>query len=87
MIREVKNFWNNIESEAISNDPFRFRFDLANGNLTRIHNTDGGGEDINMEFDALNRLMRYYDATAGEKGIFSYNCAGLLAAREVFSKE
>jgi YD repeat-containing protein len=54
----------------------------ANGNLTRIHNTDGGGEDYNMEFDALNRLVRYYEDTAGEKEIFSYNCAGLLAARE-----
>jgi hypothetical protein len=61
---------------------FRYRFDLSNGNLTRIHNTDGGGEDYNMEFDALNRLVRYYEDTAGEKEIFSYNCAGLLAARE-----
>jgi hypothetical protein len=75
--------------EKCLGDDFRFCFEAefnpkyANGNLTRIHNTDGGGEDYNMEFDALNRLVRYYEDTAGEKGIFSYNCAGLLAGREV----
>ncbi len=83
MVSDEKRFCNRIESEATSYSPFRFRFDLDNGNLTRIHNTDGGGEDYNMEFDALNRLVRYYEDTASEKGIFSYNCAGLLAAREV----
>ena len=53
-----------------------------NGNATRIYESVSG-EDYNMDFDALNRLVRYYEADGGEKAIFSYNCAGLLKAREV----
>jgi len=53
-----------------------------NGNATRIYESVSG-EDYNMDFDPLNRLVRYYEADGGEKGIFSYNCAGLLKAREV----
>jgi len=54
-----------------------------NGNITRIDNQAAGGEDISMDYDPLNRLVRYYDSENTEKGIFSYNCKSMLKAKEV----
>ncbi|MBN2541342.1 RHS repeat protein [bacterium] len=54
-----------------------------NGNITRIQDQEQGGKDYKMSFDALNRLIKYYEDTGSEKGIFSYNCLGLLKGKEV----